>query len=260
MVENLLKGNEINLDELVELAKKMAEESNPELEILEQAELESTESNESKMQLFERIVKGIAYKYAVSNFGVEREDLEQDLWVKVFELINQYDGIENINGHMVAKRCWNEAVDQYRYHRRRRDAKAEYTDETENECGETKIQHAEFQTGLDAVYIRETIGLFPLGSKERKYIVTKLYMFGEIDKETYDGPDELELPEDDGEFAILKMLGYTSRYPSSWGKKKYGMREKIYRYLGRIANDENVELDRVTVIRNRVEQMIHNML
>ena len=61
--------------------------------------------------------------------------------------------------------------------------------------------------------LHEVIDLFPAGSRERKYVVTKLYMYGEISEE--DGlEDELELPKSDKESDILKLLGYKSHYPA----------------------------------------------
>ena len=198
MVENLINGNELKLDEVLEVAKNLAERSRKQ---------EYEFGTSSKMDNFSRIVKGVARKYSVENFGVEREDLEQDLWVKVMELIDAKGGIEYLDESLVAKCLWNVAVDKYRYHRRRRDSKAEYVEGTEDDSDSTSAKaesirlnsgHA-FQSAMDAIFIKETIDLFPKGSRETKYIITKLYMNGEIDPATYDDDDELELPEDDTE-------------------------------------------------------------
>ena len=269
MIENLINGNEINLDDLMKVAKNISEQANPELAILNEIqENASNELNEDKMETFTRIVKGVAKKYSIENFGVEREDLEQDLWIKVLELINSCGGIENTDPRLVAKSCWNTAVDKYRYHRRRRDSKAEYLEGTEDDSDlaitSNNIQNSKCRNCMDEILIQEAIDLFPKGSRERKYVVTKLYMYGEIDPSTYIGDDELELPEDDSEAAVLKLLGYKSKYPASWGAMKHKMRYEIYRYLGIIddskkdskkkSDEESSDEDRLELISKRVEQ------
>lgn len=269
-----MKGNEIKMkiemgimgengtiaiDSLLEMARKIQEEANPELAILREIQEEAEkEISESKMDEFTRIVKGVARKYAIDNFGIERDDLEQDLWVKVFEVINANGGIESeaVNGKLIAKCCWNEAVDKYRYHRRRRDSKAEFTEGSGEDSDSavsinSSLFHSKFKTGYDEMVIKEVIDLFPRGSKERKYVVTKLYMYGEIDETDVD--DELEMPVDDREESVIKLLGYKSKYPASWGAIKGEMRNKIYRYLGKF--DEYQSGDKVKDAGKRITQM-----
>ena len=100
MVENLINENELKLDEVLEVAKNLAERSRKQ---------EYEFGTGSKMDNFSRIVKGVARKYSVENFGVEREDLEQDLWVKVMELINAKGGIDCRRQHKNRRidRCRN---------------------------------------------------------------------------------------------------------------------------------------------------------
>lgn len=259
MLQEMMEGNEMNLTEMMEFARGVAEKARQERELVEF-------DPDSKMGNFDRIVRGVARKYAVENFGVEREDLQQDLWVKVLELIDSKGGVENLDEALVAKCCWNLAVDKYRYHRRRRDSKAEYLEGTEDDSDSNKGTGSEsdgklasgshFQSPTDAIFIKEAIDLFPEGSRERKYIVTKLYISGEIDPDTYDKKEELVLPEDDTEEAILKLLGYNSHFPASWGKKKNEMRRKIYRYLGRLPESENKDEEkRLDKIKNRTKEI-----
>lgn len=256
-MENLINGNEMNLDEVLDIAKNLAEESRKERYGIDK---DWDFSSGSKMDNFGKIVRGVARKYSVENFGVERDDLEQDLWVKVMEIVNSKNGdVELVDEALVAKCCWNVAVDKYRYHRKRRDSKAEYTEGTEeddkasNNSSSASFSSSHcFQSATDAIFIKEAIDLFEVGSKERKYVVTKLYMNGEIDPETFEGEDELELPEGDTEKDILKILGYSSHYPASWNSIKNKMRKKIYTYLGKFPEDEaKGSKKRETLIKER---------
>lgn len=244
-------GSEIKLDDVLEMARKIVEDTK--------------RQNELKMEQFRQIVEGVAKKYA-SKY-CDREDLEQELWIVVLELIQAKGGEENVDPPLVAKSCFNKAVDFYRYHRRRKDSTVRMIDESESDDtasswhGEQADSSNGFmigkgRTGQEEVILKEVIDLFPIESRERKYVVTKLYMYGEIDEST-GLPDELILPEDDTEESIIKLLGFHSRYPASWGKLKYRIREVIYRYLGMLpeegqAMDEKKQSD---LIRERVENI-----
>lgn len=220
----LLTGNEIDLDEILKFASGLVRKA-------------QEEKAEDKMEKCKEIVEGVARKYASK--WIEREDLEQDLWVVVMELINKCGGIEKTDLPLIAKSCYNRAVDSYRYNRRRCDSKVRLIDESESDDGEYSASGADqasyftskSRTGYDEVILHEVIDLFPKGSRQRKYVVAKLYSFGEID-ESFGLEDKLELPEGDNEADFLKMIGFQSRYPASWGKMKYEIREKIYKYLG----------------------------
>lgn len=242
-------GQEVNLDDVLEMARKVVEDAQ--------------RSNEARMDQFRGIVEGVARKYA-SKY-CDREDLEQELWVVVLELIQAHGGEQNVDPRLVAKSCYNKAVDFYRYHRRRKDSTVRMIEESESDDADMSWHGEQAEssngfmigkgrTGQEEVVIKEVIDLFPPESRERKYVVTKLYMYGEIDKGT-GLADVLELPEDDTEEAIIKLCGFKSRYPASWGKMKYGIREKIYRYLGMLP-EEGEEMDegkRKDAILTRVE-------
>lgn len=252
MIENLFNGNEMKLDEILEIAKNLAEKN-------DNSAKQFNFGDGSDMDRYTKIVRGVARKYAVENFGVEREDLEQDLWLKVCELTN--GGTTFPSEKLVAKCLWNVAVDKYRYHRRRRDSKAEYIEGTEddsdsvsNKAEEIRLNSGKcFKSPMDAIIINETIDLFPKGSRERQYVITKLYMNGEIDPETYYGNSEdLVLPEDDSEGAVMKAIGYQSTRPGSWISRKNKIRETIYRYLGKIdESDLDSEENKLKAIKSR---------
>ena len=241
----LFKGNEVDLDEVLEMAKKVVETTK--------------KQNENRLDQFRNIVEGVARKYASTY--VDREDLEQELWIVVLELVQAKGGEENVDPRLVAKSCFNKAVDFYRYSRRRHDSKARLIDETESDddsfssrgSDQNGIYVAKGRTGYDEVILKEVIDLFPPESRERKYVVTKLYMYGEIDS-TSGLPDKLEYPEDDSEEAIIRLLGFKSRYPASWGKMKYSIRETIYRYLGMLPDSYECDSKKMMdILRERVE-------
>lgn len=220
----LLNGNEVDLDEILKFASGLVKEA-------------QEARAEDKMEKCRKIVEGVARKYASK--WIDREDLEQDLWVVVMELINGCGGIENTDLPLIAKSCYNRAVDSYRYNRRRSDSTVRLIDESESDDGEYSAGGADqsayytskARTGYEEVILHEVIDLFPKGSRQRKYVVAKLYSFGEID-ESFGLEDKLELPAGDNEEDFLRLIGFQSRYPASWGKMKYGIREKIYKYLG----------------------------
>lgn len=245
MTELTKNGNNSNLDEVLGFAKEVAET------------IADADKAAAHWKHFEKIVKGVSRKYA--SIYVDREDLEQELWLVVIDRVNDAGGAENADPRFIAKCCYNKAVDFYRYSRRRKDSSARLIEEAESgedSDSELGINYCKFESGYDKVIIHEVIDLFPIGSRERKYVVTKLYMYGEISEK--DGlPDELELPEGDTEADVLKLLGYNSRYPSSWGKLKYQIRDKIYRYLGIISEDEcSDEASVKSTILSRVEELV----
>lgn len=246
MYEMKFDGNEVDLDEILKFAAGIVKDA-------------QAKKADQKMEEVKKIVEGVARKY--TSKWLDREDLEQDLWVSVLELINKCGGIEHVDLRLIAKHCYNRAVDSYRYNRRRYDSKVRLIDESESDDGDYSAGGAEqaqyftakSRTGYDEIVLKEVIELFPEGSRQRKYVVAKLYSYGEID-ETTGISDRLELPEGDNEADFLKLIGFNSRYPASWGKMKYEIREKIYRYLGLMPESyEDNPKKMLECIRDRVE-------
>lgn len=243
------ENNKVTLDEVLESARKIAEDL--------------AEKKESKMDQFGRIISGVARKYA--SIYVDREDLEQELWLTTLQLIERCGGEEYTDANLVARNCYNRAVDFYRKSRRRKDSTRRMLEDWEmydEETGEGIVDDGIFSaascfdTGYDTVMIKEVIDLFPEGSKERKYIVTKLYMYGEID-ENSGLPDKLEIPEGSTEADVLHTLGYTGKTASgSWLKLKNAMKEKIYQHLGLVKDPKTMTKEEEDeVIRARVEEI-----
>lgn len=197
---------------------------------------------ENKMDTFRRIVEGIARKYASK--WVDREDLEQELWIKVLEMVAACGGDENqLDDDLVAKACYREAVDYYRYCRRRYESTAAYIPEAfeGEDCDVTEDYTKYYKThGLvkdtDYAMITEAVNLFAEGSKEREYAIMKLYYYGDLDPEFW---GHVDLPEegtakngDYREVDFLKMLGYKgNKIPGSWIVKRNEMRRIIEEYL-----------------------------
>lgn len=213
------------LEELVKDAKKVKEDA-----------------NEQKMRKFSEIVHGVAKKYGYQVNWIEQDDLEQDLWVRVLSLIDDCGGIENVDESLVARVCWNKAVDCYRYSRRRWDSKAEYlegsnlSDNGVDTRGDyfTDIHCDKFLKGIDLVMFKEVIDLFEVGSRERKYVVLKLINGGVLSASHLDPWDRalIAVPEEETEAGYIKLLGYKSHCPGSWTCKKRDIERIIREYLG----------------------------
>ena len=230
IMEFRMEGMELNgmdfsesmLDNLIESAKKKSEE----------------DEKERKMKAFTNIIKGIARKY--ESKWVDREDLEQDLWVRILTLISDCGGIENVDENLVARIAFNKAVDIYRYCRRRYDSKAEFIEGSSSEYDDApgpdyfdRIKQT-FSKDSDVMMFKEVINLFPMGSKERKYVVMRLVNSGVLDIEYLDAQDileNLEIPEKDIEEYYIRCLGYKSHAPGSWIVKKRNIRAEILKYL-----------------------------
>lgn len=244
---NEMNTNEVTLEDVLAMAAEITESI--------------AKKEQDHWEHFERIVKGVSRKYA--SIYVDREDLEQELWLVVCQKVEEFGGADKIDPRFVARCCYNKAVDYYRYCRRRKDSTARFIEEMEADDGDGEaVDGSVFSCHIDngfndKIMIKEVIDLFPIGSRERKYIVTKLYMYGEID-ETDGLPDKLEMPAGDTESDILKLLGYNSRYPASWGRMKYQIRDTIYRYLGIIPQDsaEADEASVKTTMLSRIENMV----
>ena len=200
--------------------------------------------NGEKLEKFRQIASGIAAKYASK--WVSREDLEQELWVKILEL-GCYHGLDNMDAPFVARCCFNAAVDFYRKSRRIYESKRQWIEEEgldDVEAFETKLHRCSFRSGFDEIQIHEVINLFQVGSRERKYVLLKLMMWGEIPiSEVLDelGDDAKLMPDADTEAEYLQLLGYKSHWPASWGKKKWFMRQMVNEYFGREVDPEYIE-------------------
>lgn len=215
-------------------------------ESLENQVLGIEDNSESKIEKYKKIVAGVARKY--ESKWVSREDLEQELWIKVLEMLEAVDGDENkLDCNLVAKACFRKAVDYYRYCRRRYEAnvKLECDDADRTELqGDLEYDPSKLLATRGLIdqnmytMVKEIIDMFEEGSKERQYIEMKLYHFGIIDEENYGEvtlPGEPKAPKNtDDKIDFVAMLGYNNRKISgSWIRKEREMRRIIGEYLGR---------------------------
>ena len=191
---------------------------------------------------FERIVKGVAKKY--ESIYVSREDLEQELWIKVIEIINSSE--KEVSTGLIAKSCFNYAVDFYRQSRRNRERNSELIDNSDNEDAITPDELVcKFDSGYDKVVIKDAIELFPKDSKRRKYAITKLYIYGELDENDLKEMNE-EIPDlsniDTESDISTKILKNNSSRSGSWNYERNNTaKSELYNYLGIIPNEEFVK-------------------
>lgn len=212
-------------------------------ELIESAEKMKKDASQAKMGNFTSIVKGVARKY--TSKWVDREDLEQDLWVRVLTLINDCGGIENVDESLVARVCYNKAVDSYRYSRRRYEANCQFIegsafdgDDDEEGGKDNGLDYFDsiynsLPSAQNILFFKEVIDLFPKDSKERKYVILKLVTYGVVDISFLDASDReiYEIPEGDTEADYIKCLGYKSHCPGSWTCKKRDLEKVIKEFL-----------------------------
>jgi len=223
-----------DLDQVISSAEEMVSYS-------EDSSIESIKK--AKMNNFTRIVKGVARKY--ESKWVDREDLEQDLWVRILELIDDCGGIEHTDEKLVASVAYKKAVDVYRYRRLRYESNVQFIDKFSSEednpnynpggrsYDSDKIAYPTIDRDEDVVLYKEIVNIFSKDSRERKYILIKLVNHGVLDREYLDEDDNLlaEIPDGDTEADILRLLGYKSRCPGSWTVAKRSMRQAIQEFL-----------------------------
>ncbi|PJZ17830.1 hypothetical protein CEW46_32140, partial [Bacillus cereus] len=78
-------------------------------------------TNQTISKEVNKIVAGVARKYG-EKYGMEVEDLQQELYLKLAE----HGSLDSEEGNLIARTCYNKAVDMYRFERRRYDSKAQY--------------------------------------------------------------------------------------------------------------------------------------
>lgn len=209
------------LDKLIESAKEKKEDPKPSFED------------------FTPIVRGVAAKY--TSQWIDFDDLEQELWVVVLDLIQDCGGIENVDKSLVARCCYNRAVDIYRYNRRRYDSKAQYIEGTDIDDDDLRPDYFEalksdkYIRGYDLILIKEVINQFAVGSRKRQYVVMKLVNNGVLSKEQLDDCDKefaKILYDDENETGYIHSLGYKSHCPGSFTCLKRELKKEIHDFLG----------------------------
>ncbi len=167
------------------------------------------------------IIQGVSRKY--TSRWVDKGDLEQELWCRLMYLVEYYG--DNLNKHIVAKSMFNQAVTVYRQERKSRENRKMFIDEMHRDDYVTPF----FKVDT----VQELKKLFPKGSVERKYMLTKLLLSGDIDEKDIDMEDEgVFIPSSDKEIAIIReVLGFSSDRPGTLYYKKQSMKHTIEDFL-----------------------------
>ena len=183
---------------------------------------------ESRFEEIDRIVKGVSRKYSSTKW-MEYEELYQELWIKVSEVLKSNP---EASLKLIARCCFNSAVDLYRYSRRRYEANSEYVEDGGFEENPT-LSKVEFKSQNTNLLIREILDMFAPDSIERNFILVRLYISGTIDKHDFDNDSILDkLPEGkitDRELALI--LGFKSSRPPKWVSTKRNVKSIILDFL-----------------------------
>lgn len=201
---------------------------------------------ENEMVLNEKvqgIVAGVARKYG-EKFGIERSDLEQELWVKLLEESERSKKVVE-NPKLAARTSYNKAVDVYRYERRRWDSKADMvSDEAVSSMAREVVSTRNPMLAIDPfrqpesfLEIKSIVDEFEVGSKARQFVVIKAYIEGIF---TLEEVEELE-PEldsekletmENSEHRIARELGWSSSGSGSYRTLKKRVRKIVGSYFG----------------------------
>lgn len=191
-----------------------------------------------------QIVKGVARKYG-GQFGIDSNDLEQEVWLKLLEESNRSNPDKILNPRMTARISYNKAVDVYRKERRRWDSKADMvSDDNISKIAINIVTHKNhlmitnpFVSPEKALEIRELVDQFQRGTKERKFLVMKAYIEGVLEMEEVTelepsiDPGRLAMMED-SEHRMARELGWSGSGSGSYRKLKKSVRRIISTYFG----------------------------
>jgi len=188
------------------------------------------------IQAVAKIVNGVAAKYSKA-YGIEKEDLVQELWLKILE-----SGSLNSDANLIARLCYNRAIDIYRYERRRYDSYAEYNSEVDydrkNPPAISSRFHQPQMTPESYMEVIEIIDLFPTGSRERKFVVLKAYLAGVLSRKKSmelepSITDELLDKLEDKEDSIAYAVGIRGCHSGSYRTLKNRVKARLKEFLGR---------------------------
>lgn len=194
---------------------------------------------------YKEIVEKISYigcKKFTRNHKYIQEELSQLFWVSIVSA--QLKSEKQLDDKLVVHICYNVLKDKLKYEYRRSETNISLSELTEN-ClnSNPSLKVSNFDSVNYNIEIQSLIELFPKLSKERKYIIIKLYKSGELDSSfnlLEEGIDSV--PIKDNESDILPLLGYNSKYPGNWVTTKHSMVKKIYTHLGIIPELFDIDL------------------
>ncbi|AWD93055.1 sigma-70 family RNA polymerase sigma factor [Bacillus phage vB_BceM-HSE3] len=184
------------------------------------------------------IVEGVASKYG-NSFGMSKEDIQQELYIKLLET----NLIDESQPKLVARTCYNKAVDIYRYERRRYNSRTSYEgDELASKLESTSVVNTSFKRvnpylSPEKHYQHlEMIDLFEQGTRERKVIVIRYYQSNIFDLEEClvfepSLTEEMLLELKDTEGSIAQALGLKGCNSGSYQSVKKRIRLVVRDYL-----------------------------
>lgn len=184
--------------------------------------------NTEEMAKYENIIRSVAGKYG-RDWCLTFDDVYSELYFKVLTLGNE-NGWENLNESLVAKICFNKAVDLYRSAKRkwkREISETAILGDVEN--GSSKIGTPEEVEQL--VLISQFVKMYNPESRERKYLTIRLVSENLLPEE-YALEIGIKVPAGKiQDWKISEMLGLSPR-SKSFERMKKALREELVDYLG----------------------------
>lgn len=184
--------------------------------------------NVEEMAKYENIIRSIAGKYG-RDWCLTFDDIYSELCYKILTLGNE-NGWENLNSSMVAKICFNRAVDLYRTAKRKWKREISQTailSDVEN--GSSKIGTTE--EAEQKVLISQFVKMYKPESRERKYLVIRLVSENLLPEE-YAIEIGIKVPAGKiQDWKISEMLGLSPR-SKSFERMKKALHEELIDYLG----------------------------
>lgn len=186
------------------------------------------EKNIKEMSRYENIIRSVAGKYG-RDWCLTFDDLYSELCYKILKLGNE-NGWETLNESLVAKICFNRAVDLYRSAKRkwqREISETSILSDVEN--GSSKIGTPEEAEQL--VLISQFVKMYRPESRERKYLTIRLVSENLLPKK-YALEIGVTVPAGKvPDWKISELLGLSPR-SKSFDKMKKALHEELMDYLG----------------------------
>ena len=201
-------------------------EKSKQVEITEEQKKE--QQNSIEMAKYDKIIRSIAGKYG-RDWCLTFDEVYSELCFKILTMANDI-GWENLNPSLVAKICYNRAVDIYRMAKRRwKRNMSENVLLGDVENGSSKIGTSE--EAEQTVLVSQFVNLYNKESRERKYLVIRLVSENLL---PYRFATELGIEIPAGkipDWRISEMIGLSPRSKSFERMKKL-LHEELVDYLG----------------------------
>lgn len=190
-------------------------------------------ADKSRMKEISDLIKKIASKASKVLYSRDKEDVEQDLWVKFLET-EKRKGYE-LDLPLIAKICWDYVNDMRDYDQRRNHTSLDFSgSDDDSEFADSEFIGASQDKGdyYNKVNLDNLYSKYPVGSKERIY----LDFWGNASG-AYPNLDPSATPEhnrsNDGysENSLARLLGYASSSSQGYRKFRDYMKKEIKDYF-----------------------------